>query len=102
MSDLAAMLADDIENDIRDERRRQDEKWGDQSGHPDALWITILVEEVGEAAQDVLRATGLARGPERTAHEAHLRMELVQCAAVIKAWITALDDAALAESGGTE
>ncbi len=34
---------------IRDERARQDAKWGVQS-HSPAVWLTILMEEVGEAA----------------------------------------------------
>lgn len=40
---------------IRAEILRQDEKWGDQSGHPLPLWYTILGEEVGEVAQAILQ-----------------------------------------------
>lgn len=35
------------------ERLRQNEKWGEQN-HPDAIWLQILSEEVGEWAQACL------------------------------------------------
>jgi hypothetical protein len=38
---------------LLDERCHQDEKWGVQD-HPDAAWLMILAEEVGEAAELVL------------------------------------------------
>lgn len=38
-------------NDIMDERDRQDAKWGVQDHHP-AVWMLILGEEVGEAAEE--------------------------------------------------
>jgi len=67
------------------ERLEQHEQWGDQSGHPDTVWLAILTEEVGEAAQAVLhnRFEGKAAGT--------LRDELVQVAAVAMAWIEAVD-----------
>jgi hypothetical protein len=34
--------------DIDDERRRQDAKWGEQN-HDLTVWLTVLAEEVGEA-----------------------------------------------------
>lgn len=37
---------------ILDERRRQDKIWGPQHHEP-AVWLAILMEEVGEAAEDV-------------------------------------------------
>ena len=54
---------------IYHERIRQDEKWGaDRSLHP-SLWLTILVEEVGEVAEAILdeinRAAGASRPPGR-------------------------------------
>ena len=37
--------------DVRDERQRQTEKWGEQNNsYP--KWISILTEEVGEAAKE--------------------------------------------------
>lgn len=38
---------------VRDERRRQFEKWGEQNHSPE-VWLTILMEEVGEASQAAL------------------------------------------------
>jgi NTP pyrophosphatase (non-canonical NTP hydrolase) len=37
------------------ERERQLAKWGEQS-HSNVEWITVLAEEFGEAAQEVLRS----------------------------------------------
>lgn len=34
------------------ERRRQDTKWGNQH-HPCAVWLAILLEEVGELAEAI-------------------------------------------------
>lgn len=89
--------------DIADERVRQDQKWGDQSHRLNgtspvfasardrarrdcdaaeqtadkATWTHILREETLEAFSEV--------------DEEKLRVELVQCAAVIVAWIENLD-----------
>lgn len=41
---------------IMAERVSQDEKWGDQAHHPDMVWLTILMEEVGELCQVILHA----------------------------------------------
>ena len=38
---------------IFEERQQQDDKWGPQHHSPE-LWLTILMEEVGEAAQAYL------------------------------------------------
>ncbi len=72
--------------DIVDERERQDQKWGIQN-HLDLTWNAILMEEIGEAAQEVLtRSMGsIAKG------HGDLREELIQVAAVTVAWIEAID-----------
>jgi len=64
---------------IGDERRRQDEKWGEQNHHP-LYWMAILQEEVGEAAKALV---------EKKLDE--YRTELIQCAAVAMAAIESLD-----------
>lgn len=56
---------------IQDERDRQDAKWGSQRKLPQEVWLTILVEEVGEVAESIL---------ERD--ETNYPVELVQVAAV--------------------
>lgn len=58
------------------ERYHQDEKWGFRIGQPDTTWQTILSEEVGEAAKEVL---------DRNFDK--LEAELIQCAAVALAWL---------------
>jgi NTP pyrophosphatase (non-canonical NTP hydrolase) len=62
------------------ERVRQDERWGIQRHGPDR-WMTILVEEVGEAAQASLDRKWEA-----------YRNELIQTAAVAIAAIECLDE----------
>ncbi len=57
------------------ERSKQDKKWGEQN-HSPLKWLAILVEEVGEVAQAILQGNRLA-----------CYQELIQCAAVIIAWI---------------
>lgn len=93
-----------IEREIRDERDRQDTKWGEQN-HPDGTggeffkkradaarrncqlaaadpdigpqWVLILLEEAYEAAAE--------------SDPAKLRAELIQVAAVAQQWIEAID-----------
>ena len=67
------------------ERGAQDVKWGQQN-HDDYIWLAILMEEVGEAAQAILQEQGVER----------VRGELVQSAAVIVAWLEATDRRPLA------
>lgn len=61
--------------DIMEERSRQDRKWGLQNHH-DLYWLAILMEEVGEAAKSII---------EKKQQDAE--KELVQCAAVLVAWL---------------
>ncbi|KKL92108.1 hypothetical protein LCGC14_1888050 [marine sediment metagenome] len=44
-------MMEDILQAIRDERARQDTKWGSQRKLSPQLWLTILMEEVGEVAR---------------------------------------------------
>jgi NTP pyrophosphatase (non-canonical NTP hydrolase) len=43
----------DILAEIREERRRQDAKWGEQN-HSPIEWCAILTEEVGEVSKEAL------------------------------------------------
>ena len=65
------------------ERKRQDEKWGEQNHNP-YKWIAILLEELGEASKDLLEN-------ERIKY----RDEMVQVAAVALAAIESYDRQAL-------
>lgn len=76
---------------IDDERDRQDQKWGwpneGLAGTHIYKKLAILVEEVGELAQDLLNNSG-----EFTAHA---KEELVQCAAVCFAWLESVEERGL-------
>jgi len=76
-------------NDIRTERRRQDERWGVQN-HDPLTYMTILTEEVGEAAKAAveLRFGDPAGGED---YRREYREELVQVAAVAVAMIECAD-----------
>lgn len=78
--------------DIGIERVRQDQKWGVQR-HGFPVWLTVLMEEVGELAHETL----LFR--ERSGHAALereslelMRAEAVQVAAVAVAMIEQIDE----------
>ena len=60
---------------VFNERMAQHGRFGEQD-HSDEEWLTILVEEVGEAAKAILKE----------ATHAGLEMELIQIAAVAVAW----------------
>lgn len=60
---------------VRAERRRQDEKWGEQS-HPICKWMAILLEELGEV--------GKAYCEDRLSE---IEAEVVQVAAVAVCWL---------------
>lgn len=64
---------------IQQERDRQNEKWGPQNHNP-MKWLTILMEEVGEAAKEILEHRPLM-----------YRAEMVQVAAVAQAMIESFD-----------
>jgi NTP pyrophosphatase (non-canonical NTP hydrolase) len=72
--------------DVVKERQRQDAKWGPQDHHP-VWWMSILMEEVGEAAQEVL---ALKFGDAAKAR-GDLREELLHVAAVAVSAVEALD-----------
>ncbi len=54
MATAAWKVQDAILTAIAKERERQDLKWGEQNHSPEK-WMTILMEEVGEAAKEVQR-----------------------------------------------
>lgn len=71
---------------VLEERIRQDWKWGPARDLPDEVWLAILMEEVGEAAEAVLNS--LVPGSQVDAGS--LRTEVVQSCAVALAWLEAL------------
>lgn len=68
-----------IIEEIRKERKRQDDKWGVRNS-PALLWACILGEEVGEVNNAILEEDW-----------DNLRTELIQVAAVAVATIESLD-----------
>ena len=73
---------------IKDERTRQDKKWGVQDHHP-LEWCAILGEEVGEVQKAALETHFKYKGdnPE------NYREELIQVAAVAVAMVECYDRA---------
>ncbi len=75
--------------DVARERERQDALWGVQT-HPAVWWLALIIEEAGEAAQEVLATE---YGEAAKAH-GDLRKELLHVAAVAVSAIEALDEGA--------
>ena len=74
--------------EVRRERKNQDLKWGQQD-HGDFEWVSILTEEVGEAATDANEAN--FPSGRNVGDYSLLRSELLQVAAVAVAWVEAID-----------
>lgn len=74
-----------IFNEIKQERQRQDAKWGEQN-HTPFEWCAILGEEVGEVNKAALEAHF-----RDTNQLANYREELIQVAAVAVAMIESLE-----------
>ena len=73
--------------DILEERKRQDEKWGEQN-HSPMEWLPILMEEVGEASKAAL---DFYFGNTTSVCVDDFRNEMVQVAAVAVAMIESFD-----------
>lgn len=71
----------DAQQDIVNERMRQDNKWGANRIHSFPLWLTVLQEEIGEASMACLERDDVG-----------LRQELVQVAAVAQAMLESFDN----------
>ena len=84
---------DRIELEIREERVRQEIRFGKQN-HDPFKWMSILGEEVGEvnkAANDAYKWDDKTFGGDRRAALKPMREELIQVAAVAKAFIECID-----------
>lgn len=78
---------ENILEDIRKERERQDLKFGaDRDQHP-AVWLTVLTEEVGEVAQEICDSNFNVDNLKD-----NYRVELIQVAAVAVAAIQNYDN----------
>jgi len=76
--------------EIAAERERQDEKFGIQN-HPDQVWNSILVEEIGEISRALNEINFSQDHAALELWKANLRSELIQVSAVAVAWIEAID-----------
>lgn len=72
--------------EVGDERARQNRKWGEQN-HDPTVWLAVAMEELGEAAQAVLKV----RGEGSTRDPRDYRAEMLQVAAVAVAAVEAFD-----------
>jgi len=84
-----------IYEEISDERAEQDKQWGVQR-HSPVPWVSILVEEIGKAAQAANKLQTLfGRGPEYgeeiERREKAYRRRLITAAAVAIAAIESFD-----------
>ncbi len=75
-----------IFSQIAKERKVQEEKWGEQNHNP-FTWLSILMEEVGEASKAALEAE---HGRFKYLSLDEYRKELIQVAAVAVAMIECL------------
>ncbi len=72
--------------EVIEEMARQTQKWGQQNHNP-FIWMSILMEEVGELAQAALHTKfGGEKGGFR-----NVRSEAIQVAAVALSFIECLD-----------
>ena len=77
------MISDLTLTAIKAESFSQDRKWGEQN-HTPGIWLSILVEEVGELAQAIL-ADRFDSGRDEKLHDSHhdsMETEAIQIAAV--------------------
>lgn len=86
-----ASRLDQVMDEVRAERASQDAKWGEQNHEP-YQWLSILMEEVGEAAQAANDSRDMRKTlAEQAYKQEQYRAELIQVAAVAIAMIESLD-----------
>ena len=82
------MLTDEIIERVLAERIWQDAKWGREfDGRPAQQWLAILMEEVGEAAQEALQARPHPFFGLHADADKQLEAEVIQIAAVCFKWL---------------
>ena len=72
-----------ILKEVVKERKRQDNKWGEQNHHP-FKWLAIIAEEFGEASKAVLESRMISS-------DNSYREELIETAASCIAAVESLD-----------
>lgn len=90
--------------EILAERSRQDAMWGEANiiNRSPELGLIVLMEEVGEVAEQILEWRAAIDDAECAGtHAAHCRAELVQVAAVALAMLEAFDNGTAPPAGRT-
>ncbi len=82
------MSQESIIQEIRDERQRQDEKYGADRDMNPFFWLAVLECEAGEACGGALTAAGYKDTPEGWAN---YREEMIQVGAVALAAVESFD-----------
>lgn len=80
------MTTDYFLQKIQDERKRQDEKWGEQNHHP-LMWFSIMGEEYGE----MCKAFNEYTFDSDCNHLEDMQREAIQVAAVCVAMLECID-----------
>lgn len=84
------MTINEIIKAVKDERKRQIDKWGSQRDRPLFYWMSVLGEEYGEVCQAALQSDGRW---ETGATNEDVKEELVQvmavCAAILEEYFNA-------------
>jgi len=86
MNSHADALQEIILNKIREERKAQDEKWGEQNHHP-LMWFSIIGEEFGE----MLHAFNEYTFDNDINHLEDMQREAIQVAACCVAMIECIE-----------
>ena len=77
----------DILRRILEERKKQDDKWGEQNHHP-TYWLSILGEEYGELCKAINETINC--GDKKGSHKEIVK-EAIQVAAVVVAMIECIE-----------
>ena len=80
----------DVIGEVINERKRQDEKWGEQNHHP-TKYLLILNEEVGEANKAICDSMDFSTDRIFKNGIENYREELIQVAAVAIAAVECID-----------
>lgn len=80
-----------VVNDVENEVIRADKEWGDNNPHSHSEWLSLLVEEVGEAARELNEGLGGDVDDDK------LYTELIQIAAGVVSWARDLKNGKVVE-----
>ena len=79
-----------ITTEVVAERKRQDDKWGEQN-HSPYKWMAILGEEYGEVCREAFELEGVNDGDHLNEVLERMRKEAIEVAAVAVAFVECID-----------